>query len=136
MRDSRSFFAHYRKYRALLLRFMGDHGIVVRPGVDSTHLIDVIHAMWLNHNFDQGVLNHAVRALLDPEVAPLPERRSPLPIRPVGDGDLVHPRPGGRRYLWRREVVRPEPQAEISISAAEIARVDDQLDLYFGDAPR
>ncbi len=42
----------------------------------------------------------------------------------------MHPGLGDRRYIWRRTVLEAEPREEIIICAAEIARVEEQLEAY------
>jgi hypothetical protein len=100
-------------------------------GSDLQQIVDMIHATWLVHEFDPGVLNHAVRQRLGdpmPElgIAPAwPGWREPEP------GDVIHPsRLGQRRYIWRRNVLNAEPREEIAIDAQAIAQVESELEGY------
>lgn len=128
--DIDSFFKHYLRYRHALTDFIRTLRIAPPAGTDLDQLIDMVHAVWIHRNFDDGTLNHAARLLLGDAVAPLsgpdiPPRRSELSRR-----DVV--RRGVRRYIWRDEVLRAEPRAEIRISQDEMKRVMQQLDVYFG----
>jgi len=127
--DIGSFFEHYVTYRNALTDFMRSLGILASPNADLNQLIDMIHAVWLYRNFDDGVLNHATRLLLGDAVRPIagPELRDIR--RGRGWRDIV--RRGARRYVWRDEVLRAEPRDEIHISNQEINRVTAQLDVYF-----
>jgi glycosyltransferase domain-containing protein len=128
--DIGSFFEHYVAYRNALTDFMHNLGISPPPNHDLNQLIDLIHAVWLYRNFDDGVLNHATRLLLGDAVRPIsgPELRDTR--RGHTWRDIV--KNGARRYVWRDEVLRAEPSDEIHISKQEIDRVTDQLDVYFG----
>ena len=131
--NSRSFFRHYILYRNSLARFIAARRITVATDCDLHQLLDTVHAVWLNYNFDHGVLNHATRRFLGDDIPPLPHPRPPLPWRPPTGDDVVHATKHGRRYIWRGEVLSAEPREEIEISVEEIARVERQLDWYFGD---
>jgi glycosyltransferase domain-containing protein len=129
--DIGSFFEHYVTYRSALTDFMHDLGILPPPNRDLNQLIDMIHAVWLYRNFDDGVLNHAARLLLGDAVRPISGPELPDTRRRRSWRDIV--RRGARRYVWRDEVLRAEPSDEIQISKEEINRVTDQLDVYFGE---
>jgi hypothetical protein len=128
--DIDSFTRHYLRYRQALTGFMRALGIPPPAGGDLDQLVDMVHAVWLRRNFDDGRLNHAVRLLLGDAIAPLagpdvPPRRTRLSWR-----DIV--RRGRRRYVWREEVLRAEPRTEIRITKDEMKQVMRQLDVYFG----
>ena len=126
--DIGSFFRHYARYRRALTRFIRELCVAAPPDHDLDQLVDMVHAVWLHRNFDDGRLNHAARLLLGDALPPLPGPGTRHPWRPPADGDAV--RSGARRYIWRDEVLRAEPKGEIHISKAEMDRVAMQLDVY------
>jgi glycosyltransferase domain-containing protein len=128
--DIRSFFKHYVRYRNALTDFIRDVGIPPPRDGDLDQLVDMVHAVWLHRNFDDGVLNHAARLLLGDAIPPLSAPEVRVPRREPADGDVV--KQGALRYIWRSEVLCAEPSEEIRISADEIERVMAQLDVYFG----
>jgi hypothetical protein len=128
MEDAGSFLRHYRRHRRLLMRFADELGIAAPVETRLGQLIDVINAVWLNRNFDNGMLNHTARILLGDDLPPLAGRIPPTPQGDVGPGDIVHHGANGRRYIWRRTVLEAEPREEITISAGEMIRVMDQLE--------
>jgi glycosyltransferase domain-containing protein len=128
--DIGSFFRHYLRYRGALTDFIREVGIRPPPNSDLDRLVDMVHAVWLRRNFDDGVLNHAVRLLLGDAIAPLSGPDARVEWRRRSYRDIV--RRGARRYIWRDEVLRAEPRSEIQISRDEIKRVNAQLDIYFG----
>jgi len=132
LHDSRSFFEHYFRYREALARFIAERSIAPPAGTDLRQLLDTIHGVWLHFNFDNGTLNQAARFQLGDVVPPLAPPAAPRPRAVIEAGDLVRPRQPVGRYLWRREVIDSGP--EITISRAEIARAEKQLDLYFGSS--
>lgn len=134
VQDPRSFFRHYLDYRTALAQWLHNDGIAPRDGVDLDRLIDMIHATWLGHEVDTGVLNHATRQLLGDPLPPLAGSPDFLGFRPPQEGDLVHLCRGGRRrYVWRRAVLEAEPRAEITIAPDQIAAVEQALDVFFPD---
>jgi glycosyltransferase domain-containing protein len=131
-RDSDSFFRNYVRYRNTLAEFM--QGYCRKQEMqqhDLREIIDAVHAVWLQREFDNGVLNYSAQLLLGEKLAPLPDaRQSPPRLEP--DGNVVmRSQQGKRLYIWRRDVLLAEPRDEISISPDELQRVEDQLDLYF-----
>jgi len=132
LHDSRSFFRHYIRYRSSLARFIADSGMTRLAGSDLYQLLDAVHAVWLNYNFDPGVLNFATQQLLDHQNLNLPHPRPPIPCRPIHRKDLVHSRGKSGRYIWRSDVLNAEPRDEIHISPDEIKHVEDQLEIVFG----
>jgi glycosyltransferase domain-containing protein len=128
--DSRSFALHYASYRTALTDFIRELGIAPPPHSSLDQLVDMVHAVWLHRNFDDGMLNHAARLLLGDPMEPIPGPDVRIPWRKPGWRDIV--RRGARRYVWRRDVLRAEPRHEIHISRQEVQRVTDQLDVYFG----
>lgn len=127
--DIASFFRHYVAYRTTLTGFVRELGVGERSPADLDQLVDMIHAVWLRRNFDDGVLNHAARLMLGDAIAPIPGPGLNVPSHAPSSEDLVMQRK--RRYVWRNEVVRAEPRDEIVISEAEINAVNEQLDCYF-----
>ena len=127
--DAASFVRHYARYRDALIDFIRALGVAPPSGADLAQIVDVVHAIWLRRNFDDGVLNHAARLLLGDAMPPLPGPDVPLPWREPATGDKVWR--GACRYIWRGAVLRAEPREEISISGAEMDRVMTQLDGYF-----
>jgi hypothetical protein len=139
LNDSPSFFSNYGTYRDALAHSMRTRGIAAPPSVQLEHLLDLVHATWLGREIDLGILNHVIQQILG---APLPpvealagtqiSRQSASPI------DFVHrsKQQKRRRYLWRRDVTRAEPRDEITIAAAEIDRVEQQLDAYILNDPQ
>jgi hypothetical protein len=87
--------------------------------------------VWLNYNFDHGVLNFATQQLLNGQILNLPNPRPPLPWRDIQRKDIVHFGRGTRRYIWRSDVLNAEPKNEIHITPDEIEQVEDQLETYF-----
>ncbi len=128
--DIGSFFRHYLRYRSALTDFIRELGIPPPPNSDLDRLVDMVHAVWLHRNFDDGVLNHAVRLLLGDAISPLSGPDVRVDWRRRSYRDIV--RQGARRYIWRNEVLRAEPKSEIQISRDETDRVNAQLDIYFG----
>ncbi len=131
MEDAASFFSHYRRYRRLLTRFANELGITAPAGTRLGQLVDVINAVWLNRNFDNGMLNHTARLLLGDDLPPLAGRTPPTAPKDVEPSDIVHHGANGRRYIWRRAVLEAEPREEIAISADEMSRVMKQLEGCF-----
>jgi glycosyltransferase domain-containing protein len=128
--DIGSFFRHYVTYRSALTHFIRELGISPPANSDLDQLVDMVHAVWLHRNFDNGVLNHAARLLLGDALPPLSGPDARVSWREPADDDMV--RQGARRYVWRDEVLRAEPRDEIRISENEMERVMAQLDVYFG----
>lgn len=128
--DIGSFFEHYVTYRNALTDFMRSLGISPPSNHDLNQLIDMIHAVWLYRNFDDGVLNHAACLLLGDAVRPISGPELPETRRGRAWRDIV--RRGARRYVWRDEVLRAEPRDEIHISKLEMNLVTAELDVYFG----
>jgi hypothetical protein len=128
--DARSFVLHHARYRRALIRFIRSRGIMPASGSSLDQLVDMIHAVWLHFSFDYGKLNHTARLLLGDPLQPLPGPHRPIPRRELEEGDVVME--GCRQYVWRREVLGAEPRNEIQISADEMDRVVQSLDVYFG----
>jgi len=131
LHESPSFFANYGVYRNALAEFIRAREIAVPHGVQLEHLLDLIHATWLGRELDLGVLNHTTQRLLGHPLRPVNTMARPS-RQPSSRIDLNHKskRQSPRRYLWQTNVTRAEPRNEISITAAEIARVEQQLDAY------
>jgi hypothetical protein len=129
--DINSFFLHYLCYRRTLTQLIFELGISTLPQSELNQLVDMVHAVWLHRNFDDGVLNHAARLLLGDPIRPIPHPYAPIGWREPTAGDMEIRR--GHRYLWRREVLAAEPRDEIHILAEEIDRVSEELDTYFSD---
>jgi glycosyltransferase domain-containing protein len=122
-----SFFVHYLDYRTALTEFIRELDIPVPPPGDIDQLVDMIHAVWLHRNFDNGVLNHASRLLLGD---PIPRITGPEAYQPTQScRDMITQKV--QRYIWRDTVLNAEPREEISISSKEMDRVMDQTDTYF-----
>jgi glycosyltransferase domain-containing protein len=127
--DAASFVRHYARYRDALIDFIRALGVAPPAGADLGQIVDVVHAIWLRRNFDDGVLNHAARLLLGDAMPPLLGPDVPIPWREPARGDVV--RRGAWCYIWRTAVLGAEPREEISITHAEMDRVMTQLDDYF-----
>ncbi len=130
--DADSFFRHYLRYRSALTDFMRALGIPPPPGADLERVVDMVHAVWLHRNFDDGILNHATRLLLGDAIPPLAGPDLRVPWRRRSWHDVVR-RGRRRRYFWREQVLHAEPRSEISISRQEMQRVMEQLDVYFAE---
>jgi glycosyltransferase domain-containing protein len=127
--DIGSFFRHYARYRTALADFIRELGIAPPTGTDLDQLVDMVHAVWLHRNFDDGVLNHATRLLLGDAIEPLSGPQTHHPWREPAGGDVTEQ--GRLRYVWRDRVLRAEPADEIYISRDEMDRVRMALDAYF-----
>jgi glycosyltransferase domain-containing protein len=128
--DIGSFFRHYLRYRNALADFIRELGISPPPNSDLDQLVDMIHAVWLSRNVDDGVLNHAARLLLGDAMRPLSGPEVRIPWCEPRWRDII--RRGARRYIWRHALLHAEPRSEIVISKGEMKRVMAQLDVYFG----
>jgi glycosyltransferase domain-containing protein len=127
--DVDSFATHYLRYRTTLTDFIRALGIAPPAGTGLDQLVDMVHAVWLHRNFDDGVLNHATRLLLGDAIEPLSGPQTHHLWREPVDGDVVEQ--GRLRYVWRDTVLRAEPEDEIRISREEMERVMNELDAYF-----
>lgn len=127
--DPESFFQRYLPYRRSLARFISDNRMTQFTMSHLDHALDAIHAVWLNYNFTPGALNLAAQQLLDGKNPDLPHPRPPLPWQKIKWKDVVQPRKGGGRYIWRRSVLGAEPSSEIRISRNETKLVERQLDI-------
>jgi len=132
LHQSPSFFSGYGTYRDALAQSMRARAIAPRPGVQLEHLLDLIHATWLGREIDLGVLNHVTQCLLGGTLPPVHAQMEPRKHQPISHGDMVHNSKlrAPRRYIWRRAVTKAEPRNEITITAAEIDRIERQLDAY------
>jgi hypothetical protein len=126
--DAGSFARHYLRYRSVLTEFMRELGIAAPAGSHLDQLVDMVHAVWLHRNFDDGLLNHATRLLLGDAIEPLSALRTHHPWREPESDDIVEQ--GRLRYVCRNAVLRAEPANEIRISRDEMARVMRELDAY------
>lgn len=127
--DADSFVSHYVRYRTALTDFMRALGVAPPADTNLDQLVDMVHAVWLHRNFDDGVLNHATRLLLGDAIEPLSLPRTHHPSHEPVSGDIVEH--GRLRYVWRNAVLRAEPAEEIRISGDEMVRVMRELDAYF-----
>ena len=127
--DINSFFRHYVRYRKALTDFIRELGVPLPVNTDPDQLVDMIHAVWLHRNFDDGMLNHTARLLLGDSMAPLAGPEAHRPWRKPAWHDVVKRR--RLRYVWRDAVLRAEPAGEIHISRQEMEYVMTGLDLYF-----
>jgi glycosyltransferase domain-containing protein len=122
-----SFFTHYLDYRTTLTEFIRELDILVPAPGNLEQLVDMIHAVWLHRNFDNGMLNHAARLLLGDTI---PRITGPeVQVSKQSCRDKIAQRV--QRYIWRDAVLSAEPRHEISISEAEMDQVMDQADIYF-----
>jgi glycosyltransferase domain-containing protein len=117
------------RYDALLRD--GMHSALDYPKIPFQQLIDLINASYLGRVVDTGTINYAVQYALGDVAQPV---KFPGPWRgwlepQTGDLIRVSQRPD-RRYIWRRGVVEAEPRDEISITAAEMTKVESQLEFY------
>jgi glycosyltransferase domain-containing protein len=128
---------HGRASIPSLRRLVRNRGFAFPEGADLEQVVDLIHGIWLAHEVDFGILNHTVRRLLGDPLPPINVPPVRAEWREPAQGDDVHSSPrGGRRYVWRREVLTAEPREEISITPDEIARVERELDHYhLAEAP-
>jgi hypothetical protein len=107
-----------------LQRAVPDHG-------ELQQTIDLIHTIWLQHEFDRGILNHAVRQRLGDALPPIDPPREWPGWRELAEGDAVHSSAlAARRYIWRKDVLSAEPRDEIKIDTNEIAQVERELEAY------
>jgi hypothetical protein len=120
-----------------LRRFVRNRGFAFPEGADLEQVVDLIHGIWLAHEVDFGILNHTVRRLLGDPLPPINVPSVRAEWREPAAGDEVHASPsGGRRYVWRREVLAAEPREEIAITPDEMAQVERELDNYrLSEAP-
>jgi glycosyltransferase domain-containing protein len=130
LKECGSFFFHYRAYRRALVDFIRELAIPVPEGSDLEQIVDLVHAIWLHRNFNDGAANYTVQRLLGENLLPLHlAARRPAWTEP-SEVDIV--RTGKqRRYVWRRAVLEAEPRTEIGISRAEIDAVTQQLETFF-----
>jgi glycosyltransferase domain-containing protein len=124
--DSRSFFGHYASYCEALTEFILSRGITPPKGVDLHRLLDLVHASWLGHNVDAGMINHTIRGLLGDDMRPLVEEDDWPGPRPIGRRDRIDQR-GTLRCIWRQAVLEAEPRHEIKITGRDINEVNDAL---------
>ena len=98
-----------------------------------TQVVDLIHATWLGHECDTGVINHTVRLRLGEKLPELDVPPAWRGSRAVADADAVHPTASGRRYIWRHSVLTAEPREEIKIDADAMSQAERELDAYRQD---
>jgi len=126
--DGRSFLEHYSGYCDALAALIANLGIASPNGVDIMRLLDLMHASWLGHNVDTGMINHTIRGLLGDEMRPLTEEDDWPGQRPIGPHDRVD-HIGEYRHIWRHAVLKAEPRYEIVITERDIAQVNHALAL-------
>ncbi|MBV8566336.1 MAG: TIGR00180 family glycosyltransferase [Methylobacteriaceae bacterium] len=129
--DPQSLFDHYTSYRHHLMQFLTDNDIAGAGEENLGKLIDMVHATWLGHNLDLGMINHVACLLLGDPLPPL----QPPPIwdgwQDIAEGDVAHASSDiDVRYVWRKGVLTAEPREEISILPQEMEVVERQFDLY------
>jgi glycosyltransferase domain-containing protein len=138
LQDSEGFFTHYRCYRDNLAAFFWDNSSSSFCSAEQlSHVLNLIHAIQFRPELDGGALEHTVQKLLNGESAEIPMPPASIETRPRRWRDAAvrsaHPR---RQYVWRQEVLHPEPQEEIIITAEERARVVRALEDYEFDVSR
>ncbi len=134
LHDAGSFFRHYVAYREALATHIRAEAVPCPDGVDLTRLLDMIHSTWLGRSCDTGAFNHVARMLLGEAMPPLGVPGDWLGPSAPKAGDVVHIAGAGqRRYLWRRSGLGAEPRSEITITDAEIRRVERALDIFFAE---
>ena len=146
--NTSTFFEGYVQYRNRLAAFLKDlqkreeqldestSAQNDKTPEELTHLLDIIHASYFGREMDTGMINHTARVLLGDAIKPLKFEGSKWHDDPIGPADLVHPAGReGRRYVWRKEVLKAEPRSEITISGEEIAHVEAVLDQYVPPEP-
>jgi glycosyltransferase domain-containing protein len=126
-----SFAEHYVRYRNRLIDFIVQDIRPEREPQQLSQLVDIIHAMWLNRSFDDGVLNHAAQLMLGDPLLPLPTAHPRPARRDAGAEDLIRRGQGRRQFIWRRDVLEAEPRDETRIPPGEMATLERQLERYF-----
>ncbi len=132
LNDGRSFLNHYSAYCNALAAFIESRGIAPPKGTDLVSLLDLMHASWLGHNVDTGMINHTIRGLLGDDMKALVEEDDwpgPRPIGPHDRVDLV----GQHRHIWRHAVLKAEPRHEITIGERDLVEVNRALGLFHAD---
>jgi glycosyltransferase domain-containing protein len=131
--DAQAFFDEYVAYRdrlvALSRRVLGPDAEKDLVNCSIEQFFDLVHSIGLARELDGGPINYTVQRILGAPHPPIPipqvTRMAALPT------DVVHASGvPGRRYRWRRAVLDAEPRGEIDISAAEVERVERQLEHY------
>jgi len=129
LHDAQSFFASYLAYRNRLAEFVRDQAIDVPTGTSLEQLLDLIHATWLGREIDLGVINHAARILLGDPIPAIPQPTFSVGWRDIEEGDVVHQSSRrSSRYIWRKSTLQQND--EVGVADEEIARVEQQLDVY------
>jgi glycosyltransferase domain-containing protein len=134
LEDPAVFFREYTDYRDNLVRFVQtqlEHAVKQLKNCTVEQFFDLVHGIGLAREIDPGVLNYTVQRALG---APHP----PIPLQQHWSGwkepcyeDIVHTSPiAGRRYVWRKEILKAEPPSTILISQDEIALVEQELNNY------
>jgi glycosyltransferase domain-containing protein len=131
LHDTKSFFENYIAYREGLAQFINAQRIEAPKHAALPQLLDVIHACWLGREIDFGQINYRAQTLLGDLLPPIQGLPNGLERQEIADGDVIHlSERCKRRYIWRKNVIEAEPRNEITISAKEIAGVEQQLDAY------
>jgi glycosyltransferase domain-containing protein len=130
--DSDGFLAHYHAYREHLVAFIErDAATPSCPPGQLRHMLNLIHAIYFRPELHGGMMEHTVRALLDPSFPPMTMPFVAPAERAVRWRDLtIKSSKTGRRYVWRRKFLSAEPREEITITAEERERVARALDDY------
>lgn len=126
--EGRPFLSHYSSYCDALAEFILSLGISPPKGVDLVRLLDLIHASWLGHNVDTGMINHTIRGLLGDDMRALVEEDDWPGPRPIGPRDRID-QSGTLPCIWRQAVLEGEPRDEITITARDIREVNYALGL-------
>jgi glycosyltransferase domain-containing protein len=135
LEDASTFFREYTDYRNSLVRFvrshLGAHAEEQLKQCTIAQFFDLVHGIGLVREIDPGVLNYTVQRALGAPHPLLPVQQHWSGWQEPGSGDAVHTSPiAGRRYVWRKEILKAEPVLEILITQEEIELVERQVDNY------
>jgi hypothetical protein len=133
--DAASLFQDYAEYRKGLASFVRAN--VSTDTIDQLRdctleqFLDLVHGIGLVRELDPGPLNYMVQRALGAPNPPIPFQSAWPGWVELGKADVVHQSAvAGRGYVWREQVCKAEPKAEITISNEEIARVERQIEHY------
>ena len=130
--DSEAFFEHYAVYRNALAAFIESE---IRPTScepsQLKHALNLMHAVAFAPAFDRGMTNYTLQRLLGEPHPPVTLARQWTGVLPIEKEDFVGQSDHtGRRYVWRRSVLKAEPLDEITITSDERDTVNKSLDHY------
>ncbi len=131
--NSEKFLSAYHEYREDLIEMINrDFAPVPCPPDQLRHMLNLLHLIYWRSDIHAGMMEHMVMQMLDPDFPRLVLARPEPAVRPFDaamDVTVASARPG-RRYIWRHEVLEPEPRNEISITGEERKRIIAALEEY------